>query len=119
MPTALDPFAAERLTLRTSDGEQLAGVHVEGPDPGRTLGVVVAHGFTGSLAKPGLQAVVAALAEHAGVVAFDFRGHGGSTGVSTLGDREVLDLEAAVAEARRRGYDRVVTCVRSKRMIEW
>ena len=110
VPTALDRFAPERLTLHTSDGERLAAVHLDGPDPDRSLGVVVAHGFTGSLAKPGLQAVVRALAGHAGVVAFDFRGHGGSTGVSTLGDREVLDLEAAVAEARRRGYRRVVTC---------
>ena len=33
----------------------------------------------------------------AGVVSFDFRGHGRSGGASTVGDREVLDLEAAVA----------------------
>jgi pimeloyl-ACP methyl ester carboxylesterase len=111
VPTTLEPFSAERLTLRTSDGERLAAAHLDGPDPAsRELAVVVAHGFTGSLARPQLQAVVRALAAHAAVVAFDFRGHGGSTGVSTLGDREVLDLEAAVEEARRRGYRRVVTC---------
>jgi pimeloyl-ACP methyl ester carboxylesterase len=110
VPTALDPFAAERLTLTTDDGERLAAVHIDGPGGDRTLGVVVAHGFTGSLAKPGLQGVARALAAHAGVVAFDFRGHGASTGVSTLGDREVLDLEAAVEEARRRGYQQIVTC---------
>ena len=110
MPTALDRFAPSRLTLTTSDGERLAAVHLEGPDPAKSLAVVVAHGFTGSLAKPGLQAVIEALAAHAGVVAFDFRGHGASTGVSTLGDREILDLEAAVAHARSLGYDRVVTC---------
>ena len=110
VPTALDPFAPLRLTLATSDGERLAAVHLDGPDPDRSLAVVVAHGFTGSLAKPGLQAVVQALSAHAGVVAFDFRGHGGSTGVSTLGDREILDLEAAVAYARSLGYRRVVTC---------
>jgi pimeloyl-ACP methyl ester carboxylesterase len=107
---ALDRFSAARLTLETSDGERLAAVHLDGPDREKSLGVVVAHGFTGSLAKPGLQAVTRALAGHAGVVAFDFRGHGASTGVSTLGDREILDLEAAVAHARGLGYQRVVTC---------
>jgi pimeloyl-ACP methyl ester carboxylesterase len=110
VPTALDRFAPARLTLQTSDGERLSAVHLDGPDPAKPLAVVVAHGFTGSLAKPALQGVVDALTAYAGVVAFDFRGHGASTGVSTLGDREVLDLEAAVAEARRLGYRRVVTC---------
>src|SRR4051812_12593133 len=110
VPTALDPLSPARVTLRTSDGERLAAVHLDGPDADKSLGVVVAHGFTGSLAKPGLQAVVRALAGHAGVVAFDFRGHGGSTGLSTLGDREILDLDAAVAYARDLGYRRVVTC---------
>jgi pimeloyl-ACP methyl ester carboxylesterase len=110
VPPALDRSSPARLTLRTSDGERLAAVHLDGPDPDKLLAVVVAHGFTGSLAKPGLQAVIRALAAHAGVVAFDFRGHGASTGVSTLGDREILDLEAAVAHARGLGYLRVVTC---------
>jgi pimeloyl-ACP methyl ester carboxylesterase len=110
VPSAPVSAAAEPLTLTTEDGERLTGVHLAGPDPGRTLAVVVAHGFTGSLAKPGLRAVCAALARHAGVVAFDFRGHGGSTGHSTLGDLEVLDLEAAVAAARALGYHDVVTC---------
>jgi pimeloyl-ACP methyl ester carboxylesterase len=102
--------APGRFTLTTSDGERLAAVHLEGPGESRGRCVVVAHGFTGSLAKPGLQAVCTALAGHAGVVAFDFRGHGRSTGHSTLGDREVLDLDAAVRAARELGYREVVTC---------
>jgi len=110
VPTALDRIAPARTTLQTSDGERLAAVHLDGPDPGRSMAVVVAHGFTGSLARPGLQAVVAALAAHAGVVAFDFRGHGASSGVSTLGDREIFDLEVAVAYARELGYQRIVSC---------
>jgi pimeloyl-ACP methyl ester carboxylesterase len=109
----------EALTLSTEDGERLAALHLRptgvGPtgagDDGRSSrAVVVAHGFTGSIAKPGLRTVCATLARHAGVIAFDFRGHGRSTGHSTLGDLEVLDLEAAVAAARRLGYDDVVTC---------
>lgn len=99
-----------QLVLSTDDGETLAARHHPGPDPDRSVGVVVAHGFTGSIDKPGVRAVCAALARHAGVVAFDFRGHGRSSGHSTLGDREVLDLEAAVAAARELGYRQVVTC---------
>jgi pimeloyl-ACP methyl ester carboxylesterase len=110
VPTALDRITPARTTLRTSDGERIAAVHLEGPDTARPLAVVVAHGFTGSLARPALQAVVSALATYAGVVGFDFRGHGESSGVSTLGDREILDLDAAVAHARALGYQRVVTC---------
>lgn len=99
------------MQLTTQDGERLAAVHLGGPrDPERPLAVVVAHGFTGSLDKPGFRAVVDRLAQHAGVVAFDFRGHGRSTGHSTLGDREVLDLDAAVRCARELGYADIVTC---------
>jgi pimeloyl-ACP methyl ester carboxylesterase len=97
--------------LSTQDGEQLSALHLPGPaEPERPLAVVVAHGFTGSLDKPTLRAVVDALARHAGVVAFDFRGHGRSSGHSTLGDREILDLDAAVQHARSLGYAKVVTC---------
>lgn len=100
----------EESWLETVDGERLAALHLPGPDPQRSLGVVVAHGFTGSVRRPALVNVVQALASHAGVVAFDFRGHGRSSGHTTVGDREVLDLDAAVAEARRLGYRDVVTC---------
>jgi pimeloyl-ACP methyl ester carboxylesterase len=100
----------DELGLHTIDGERLEAAHVEGPDGGRSLGVVMAHGFTLSIARPGVQAVVAALSAYAGVLAFDFRGHGQSTGKSTVGHREVLDLDAAVEAARRLGYADVVTC---------
>ncbi|HEY5990880.1 MAG TPA: dienelactone hydrolase family protein, partial [Streptosporangiaceae bacterium] len=39
----------------------------------------------------------------------DFRGHGRSGGLSTMGDREIKDLEVAVAYARELGYQRVAT----------
>jgi pimeloyl-ACP methyl ester carboxylesterase len=96
--------------LTAADGVRLAAVHIEGPDPSRRLAVVVAHGFTGSIRRTGVRAVVEALSSYAGVVAFDFRGHGRSGGASTVGDLEVLDLAAAVAHARELGYDDVVTC---------
>jgi pimeloyl-ACP methyl ester carboxylesterase len=106
--TAVTQETSSELSLLTSDGERLAARHFAGAD--RSIGVVVAHGFTGSIDKAGVANVCAALARHAGVLAFDFRGHGRSTGHSTLGDREIADLDAAVAAVRELGYERVVTC---------
>jgi pimeloyl-ACP methyl ester carboxylesterase len=113
VPPPTEAVSTDAVTLTTSDGERLAALHLPGPVPAAapdSVAVVVAHCFTGSIQKPTMQAVSGALARHAGVVAFDFRGHGRSTGRSTLGDREVLDLDAAVQHARALGYARIVTC---------
>lgn len=108
MTSAAAAATAEDFTLLTADGERLAARHL--PNGALDIGVVVAHGFTGSIDKAGVAAVCQALARHAGLLAFDFRGHGRSTGHSTLGDREIADLEAAVQAMRERGYARIVTC---------
>ncbi|WMX45884.1 alpha/beta fold hydrolase [Streptomyces roseicoloratus] len=71
--------------------------------------IVVAHGFTGSVDRPALRRAAQVFRRHANVVTFSFRGHGGSGGLSTVGDREVLDLAAAVRWARELGNTRVVT----------
>lgn len=71
--------------------------------------LVLAHGFTGSLRRPALRRAAATFARHAAVVTFSFRGHGRSAGRSTLGDREVADLAAAVRWARSLGHHRVAT----------
>jgi len=100
------------VTVLTSDGERLAGWHVP-PPRGRDaygVGVLVAPGFTGSLGRPDVQAVARGLAARAGVLLLTPRGHPGSTGVSTLGDREALDVDGGVAALRALGYARVVTC---------
>lgn len=110
MPTTSSDQTWDSLGLRTVDGERLEAIHAEGPDPARPLAVIVAHGFTLHTARTGVRTVIAAFAKHAGVVAFDFRGHGRSSGSSTVGHREVLDLDAAVAAARRLGYHDIVTC---------
>jgi pimeloyl-ACP methyl ester carboxylesterase len=49
------------------------------------------------------------LNEESSVVAVTQRGHGDSGGMTTLGHREPMDVEAAVAWARGAGYERVVT----------
>ncbi|MET9346654.1 alpha/beta hydrolase [Streptomyces termitum] len=101
---------SRRAILRASDGVPIEALYE--PSPGRATGtaVVLAHGFTGSVDRPAVRRAARALGRHTdAVVTFSFRGHGGSGGRSTLGDREVLDLSAAVRWARERGHARVVT----------
>jgi pimeloyl-ACP methyl ester carboxylesterase len=95
--------------LRTSDGVRIDACHRGGGDGSRDLAIVLAHGFTGSWRGLAQSRVAALLARSAGVVSFDFRGHGRSGGHSTVGDREILDVAAAVAFARALGYQRVAT----------
>lgn len=91
--------------LATCDGERLAATVL--PGPGTTC-VVLAHGFSGSAAK--VRWIAERLTARATVLAYDARGHGRSTGRTTLGDREVLDLDAAVRAARALGHEQVITC---------
>ncbi|WSR66669.1 alpha/beta hydrolase [Streptomyces sp. NBC_01198] len=93
--------------LLTSDGIAIEAEHLRAADGGRDLAIVVAHGFTGALERPAVRRAAAVLRRSGGVLTFSFRGHGRSGGHSTVGDREVLDLDAAVRWARRLGYARV------------
>ena len=56
-----------------------------------------------------MQRAASVFAQYGAVVTFSFRGHGASGGSSTVGDREVLDLAAAVTWARELGHTRVAT----------
>ncbi|MFI0371859.1 alpha/beta hydrolase [Actinomadura sp. 1N219] len=94
----------EPLTLYTADGVRIDAGHTRGDGD---LCFVLAHGFTCSWRQPVLRRIANALHRHGGVIGLDFRGHGRSGGHSTVGDREVLDVDAAVAAARRRGYGRI------------
>ena len=88
------------------DGVRLHGVHHKGEND---LAFVVGHGFTNNVAKPYVSRVLARLATHGGVVAFDFRGHGRSEGRCTVGADEIHDIEAAVQTARSLGYRKIAT----------
>jgi pimeloyl-ACP methyl ester carboxylesterase len=95
-------------TLLTADGERVSAAYDAGP-AGSTLALVVAHGFTGGWRRPDNRRIAAVLAQTGGVVSFDARGHGRSSGATTLGDAEVLDLDAAIGWARWLGAVEVVT----------
>ncbi|MFI1112290.1 alpha/beta hydrolase family protein [Streptomyces physcomitrii] len=103
---------AQLGTVHTSDNVALEVAHAPGPGSETApddLVIVLAHGFTGSRDRPHLRRAARVLTRYAPVVTFSFRGHGGSGGRSTVGDRELLDLAAVVAWARSLGYRRVAT----------
>ncbi|WP_241834817.1 alpha/beta hydrolase family protein [Pseudofrankia asymbiotica] len=99
LPTA----DAEILATAFLDHSPLVGSAVPPP------AVVLVPGFSGTTRRRAVRSVAEGLRWHAGVVMVETRGHGRSTGVCTFGDREVLDVDAAVGEARRLGHERVVT----------
>jgi fermentation-respiration switch protein FrsA (DUF1100 family) len=93
-------------TLVTEDGVPIDAIHLRGTGD---LAIVVAHGFTLSWQRPNVWRIANRFNKMAGVLTFDFRGHGRSGGLSTLGDREIADLDVVVAYARELGYRRIVT----------
>ncbi len=124
-------MAAEHVPLRTCDAVRLSAVLLRSSDAGEdaaedaaadaaAIGVVLLPGFSGWSGKPGVSRVARWLAASTptsasgaatptDVLVVDLRGHGASAGLSTLGDREVFDVDAAVGEMRSRGYRTVVT----------
>jgi uncharacterized protein len=98
-----------KVVATSTDGVRIAGIHLAHPGRRHGTALVVVHGFTNHTRHPVTLRVLAALARHAPVVALDLRGHGRSGGRSTVGDREPLDVDAAVALAHACGYDRVAT----------
>ncbi|HEX7994686.1 MAG TPA: alpha/beta fold hydrolase [Streptosporangiaceae bacterium] len=93
-------------TIVTEDGVPIDAAHLPGD---KDLGIVLAHGFTLSWQRPAVWKAATVLNEFGGVVTFDFRGHGRSGGVSTVGDKEIQDVDVAVGYARELGYRHIVT----------
>jgi pimeloyl-ACP methyl ester carboxylesterase len=93
-------------TIVTEDGVPIDAAHLPGD---RDLGIVLAHGFTQNWQRPGVWKVATRLNKFGGVVTFDFRGHGRSGGESTVGDKEIKDVDIAVGYARELGYRRIAT----------
>lgn len=115
--------ARRKETLRTRDGVRIDAAYEPYAGAGGTGGtgggaphasaapcaIVLAHGFSGSADRPAVRRAAQVFAQYGAVITFSFRGHGRSGGHSTVGDREVLDLAAAVGWARSMGHARVAT----------
>jgi pimeloyl-ACP methyl ester carboxylesterase len=100
----VDAPVTKAETLVTDDGVPIDAVHLAQDSD---LAIVLAHGFTLSWQRPAVWQIATRLQQLAGVVAFDFRGHGRSGGLCTMADKEIRDLDVAVAYARELGYPRV------------
>jgi pimeloyl-ACP methyl ester carboxylesterase len=101
------PTAQRRLL--TVDGVVVSAAYDKALVCEPDLCFVVAHGFTGSWARPDSRRIALGLSQAGAVVSLDLRGHGRSGGASTVGDAEVRDVSAGVGYARWLGYRRIVT----------
>ncbi|HJY24315.1 MAG TPA: alpha/beta fold hydrolase [Actinomycetes bacterium] len=99
------------VRLLTRDGVRIEAAYEAGIGASASdgLAIVVAHGFTGGWRQLAVRRVTRWLRSYAAVLSFDFRGHGRSAGLSTVGDREILDVDAVVRWARLLGYPRVAS----------
>jgi alpha-beta hydrolase superfamily lysophospholipase len=84
------------FTVLTDDGVSVAGMRFGSPS---AVAFVLGHGFCGTWRS--VEPLARKLVERGTVYALDFRGHGASTGLTTLGNLEALDVRAVVALARR------------------
>lgn len=101
-------YGEHRYWLTTSDGIGIDAVLLRGAEA-RTTAVVLANGFTGTHRNPRTRTIAETMYEVGDVMTFDFRGHHGSEGRSTVGNAEIHDMEAVLVRLRDLGYERVVT----------
>ncbi|MEI6437239.1 MAG: alpha/beta fold hydrolase [Candidatus Omnitrophota bacterium] len=90
------------VSLKTTDRFRIEATHYEG---GFKKAVILAHGFFNNKDAYLFKEIAKALANHFDVVAFDFRGHGKSSGLFTWTSRECADLQAVIAYVKNCGYE--------------
>lgn len=94
-------WGPEPVRLCTEDELVLTGDYYTNVSDGPCY--LLGHGFTGSAASPKLRAVAEHLhSRSASVLALNFRGHGTSEGLSTVGVDEIADVAAGLAWLRVR-----------------
>lgn len=100
----------EPVRLRTADGIVLSADYYAGVSGGPSY--LLGHGFTGSSRTPNVVRIAEQLRELGGsVLALNFRGHGASQGMSTIGVDEIADAEVGVGWLRARRPDVPVVTV--------
>ena len=91
----------EPVRLRTADGIVLSADYYTDVSDGPAY--LLGHGFTGSSRTPQVVGIAEQLRTFGGsVLVLNFRGHGASEGMSTIGVDEIADVEAGVAWLRAR-----------------
>ena len=112
-PPHLSRSPAQHRWLLTRDGvpvrAELVLSAASQPPSEQSMVLIVVHGFNASLDDDPNVAVALVLSQVCDVIAVELRGHGASRGQSTMGSREILEVDRAVAWARALGYGRVVT----------
>jgi uncharacterized protein len=99
-----------KIAFKSKEGFALSGVwHL--PKDKTTKAIVLAHGITVDKDENGVFIELANALEQNGyaVFRFDFRGHGESEGksVDMTIEGEIADLEAAFAEVKSKGYEKI------------
>ena len=96
--------ASRPISLVTTDGIALAGLHWPASSTPPVATVVLVHGLAAGKDHPHIEALAERLQQNNfEVLSYDARGHGASAGTYTLGHLEHLDVEAAAAWALGRG----------------
>lgn len=90
--------------LATSDGHSISTYHYH---TNHKQVIVFAHGFYNNKDVYLFRKLILHFSEYFDVIAFDFRGHGKSTGLFRWTAREEKDLEAVVDYAKEQKYERV------------
>lgn len=94
-------WGAESVSLTASDGVSLSAHYYSGVSD--DVSYLLGHGFTGNALQDRVTTISERLNElGASVLALNFRGHGTSEGLSTVGASETVDVEAGVEWLRAR-----------------
>lgn len=111
MPLQSSLEAASAFDTTTRDGITLHGYTLPArPGAIDGLHIVLAHGLTHHSRRAQLIRIARRLSSYGAVTAFDFRGHGISTGGSSVGgDGELADLDAVLTQVRAAGARTIAT----------
>ena len=102
--------ASRSIQLLTADGVRLHASWWKATDTAVENALVVfVPGFTGHGRVPAVRRLVTRLRRRTDLLVLELRGHGRSSGASTLGAREATDVDAALRWGRAQGYQRIAT----------